>query len=260
MGKPAYLLTNMVTAGILTGANITSGFPLSNLADGFLGTTTRWDGGGGNLNAHMATSPQLSYDSVFIGNHNLSATENFAISANPGITTTTSEHDFARLNDVFINLTTIGGLTQNANYLNVNFATSRSPIEIGEFVVGKRVLLPRAPKWGINKTQVDRGISVELPSGIQYDYELGSYQMVEPTFRFPESEYEAFKAFSVAVGRSLFVYIPDVDQNAGYYVKKARGFDPRPLSEGPGMDGASLAHWYDWTLSMRTDSYGLSIP
>jgi hypothetical protein len=256
MGKPAYLLTNLITPSALTGGNIDSHFPLDNLVDGILGKTTRWTGGGGNANAHMESSPQVSFDTLFIGNHNLVSPEFFEITGNPGLIVTTTHYSFARDHDIFIDLAGISGFTQNAHYISVNFGASHA-IEVGEMVIGKRISFPRSPMWGVGKRQVNTGISMETEGGIQSDYELSKYSMIEPTFRFPESEYATFQAFSDAVGRTPFVYIPDVSQTVGYYVRKQRGFEPDPV--GPGMDGSSMAHWYDWKLSMRTESPGLSI-
>jgi hypothetical protein len=259
MGKPAYIATNLVENAVslnLVNEHDSVNFPSSYVGDQILATVSKFDGTGGQINIDLAASPFTGYDSVYIGNYNLTAAGSLFIYLGTSLGTVAfNAAPSYRAKQLWAS---VGTQTVN-DFVQVQMidTTLNNRLEVGEVVVGTRVVLPRAPMWGIRKQQRNAGITNETLGGVQWDYELNHYKVFEMTFRFPESEYAAFLAFSDAVGRSPFVYIPDVNTSEAYYVRKQRGFEPVPIE--PAMDGSAIAHWYDWTLSLRTESEGISV-
>ncbi len=264
-GYPAYIAVDLaLTALGITGALLqdSSNYPADNIADGILANTSRLTYLGGNFELHIVNSPWINYDSVAILNHSMrvGSTLSIKVGTAPG-----SGGSYASIDSStdFVKNAWYPIATQTSNtYVRIEMTplgavSGDSPVELGEVVVGTRTLLPRPPRWGVEKRQRNTGIDIETLGGVQYAYELSKYKIFRQTFRFPESQYAAFLAFSDAVGRDPFVYIPDVTSSEAYYVRKARGFDPYPI--GPASDGSVLAHWYDWTLELRTESEGLAI-
>ncbi len=259
MGYPAYIATNLavdaVSVDVVNDLDSTN-FPASYVNDEILATVTKMDGIGGQIIFDLTNSPFISYNSVFIGNHSLTAVGTYGLYSGPSLVSFSGlGFGTVRLKNMWLPFT---NQTVNPFFrVDLTDATLDDQIEIGEIVIGPRVVLPRPPMWGIGKQQANKGITLETLGGVTWDYELNHYKIFQPTFRFPESEYATFLAFNDAVGRSPFVYIPDVDSSEAYYVKKDRGFDPRPI--GAGMDGSSMAHWYDWTPTLRCQSEGIAV-
>ncbi len=259
MGKPAYIATNLAADAVsVTGlAPLDSSvYPVSYINDEILATPYKISDFGDNITFDLTNSPFISYDSIFVGNHNVSSGGSMVLYTGTvllslGVLVTVPY----RLKNSWVSFTS--QTFKNYAQLQITDFSLEDQLEIGEIVIGPHVVLPRAPMWGIGKTQVNKGVTLETLGGVPWDYELNHYKVFQPTFRFPESEYAAFLAFSDAVGRSPFVYIPNVDSSESYYVKKDRGFDPRVV--GPGMDGSTMAHWYDWTPTLRCQSEGIAV-
>lgn len=252
MGLPAYILTNLLTLGAISdqGTAASTTYPLSYLIDAILGTTARWTGG-------VAVEANLSddYDSLFIGNHNIVSPEYFQIqatAATPPDGTTLTSTLTARTGDMFIDL----AFALNRQYLRVA-ASLAAPVEVGELIVGTRVLFPRQREWSQTKPQTNLGISQETRGGNRFRYNFGKYTEFRPSWMFPESEYATFLAFSDAVDIDPFVWIPDVATTEAYFVDKEFGFNPQPV--GPAWDNGVFQEHYRWQPIFRTRSKGLTV-
>lgn len=255
MGLPAYMVTNLAASAGLTGVNIASGFPLTNLIDGKLGMYTKWTGGGGSLNMHML----VNYNSMFIGNHSLVAGETFDISGNPALIPSASEASVWRSENIFVNFALLSpAYVANSPYINIRFNSVADPVTIGEIVVGARVAFPRNFNWTYPKKEHGLGVTNRTRSGVRTDYVFGKYRTFQPDWMFPESEYETFKAFNDAVRALPFVWIPDVAVNEAYYVRKdLMDFDPQPI--GPAREAGVMQPHYRWAPLLCGESQGLIV-
>ncbi len=262
MGKPAYISTNLAADAIsVTATNLSAPTVYLDdyINDEILATTTRFTGLGGHVTFDISASPFVDYNTVFIGNHNLNTGGSFNVYTGTSL-----------LSLGFVNLATLTangvkntwialGSQTPKNYVQVQIVppSLMTYAEAGEIVIGPRVLLPRACTWDGDEIQENTGITNETLGGVEWDYELSHYGMIQPKFIFPQSERAAFLAFSDAVERTPFVYIPDVDRTTAYYVKKDRGFKPQFYAAA--MDGSSMARWYVWTPTFRTQSEGIAV-
>jgi len=253
MGLPAYFQTSILTIATLEdkGTAVSTTYPLTYLLDSILGTTARWTSGGAAVEAHLSSN----YDSLFIGNHNLVSPATFQVQADTvtppggGVLTVTPT---ARTGNMFIDLT----FALNRAYLRITPSLVAAQ-EIGELLVGTRIPFPRNFEWSMPKPDTDLGITLDTPAGNQFDYEFGSYTEFRPSWMYPESERASFRAFSQAVGRQPFVWIPDVAGTEAYFVKKERSFKDVPV--GPAWAGGVFQQHYRWQPLFRTMSEGLTV-
>ncbi len=270
-GKPAYIINDLAPDSdpTFSGVSMSSVYPLLNVVDGVLARPTHFDSG--VIKFHLNASPFVGYDSLFIGNTNIVSADGirgFYIKAQNSSPTPGGEHGpFIRngSRNLFIDLTaaaTDANLIANAHYLAItpnNVDGADLFTEIGEIIIGPRVELPRAPFGaegvGVSKSNPTSGIENKTLGGIKYRYKLSKSRIIQPTFRFPESEFEAFLAFSQAVEAIPFVYIPDVTTNEAYYCTKPFGFDPHAI--GRKVDDSGLTQWYDWSPPFETESEGI---
>jgi hypothetical protein len=128
----------------------------------------------------------------------------------------------------------------------------------GSPLSGTTVTLPRAPRWGRKKGTDEHNIIHQTNRGKIWAYRLFEVQTREYVFRFPESEYDGFLAFHQNVQGQLTPFYW-VFESETLLVRKEAGFSPQPTAQEPYMDGATLAVWYDYTLTLTEESPGLSI-
>lgn len=264
-GKPAYIALDLVrtAVSIVGGQFDAANYPIANLANGRLGKGTRLPYSGTNIDIAITNSPYLQFDTVFVGAHSLLSDSIFYVYG--GVTTLSGGpigFGVWRSRNMWVDI----GLQTVFDFIELQFAnlsgTVGVPIDLGEVVIGKRIEFPRAPfaptGGGVERTFPTTGLTVRTLGGSKYRYGLSRSQIIQPTFRFPESERQAFQDFSEAVEAIPFLYIPDVTGVEAYYVTKDFGFNPHTI--GRWMDGASLAHWYDWSPAFETESEGILVP
>lgn len=260
MSNPAYVYENLVETqldGSPPGGSASSStedatYGLENLYDGIYAKPFRFTStSGGYIEIDFGSAQ--SFDTVFIGGHNMLAaggTVKAGASANPSTTVGTIVH---RDQDIWVNTG-----TQSARYVRVTLTDTNSEnVQIGELVIGLRVALPRPPQWGIEPEDIDEGVTLETNGGVLWDYEYFKRYGLDLPFRFPESERAAFRLFNTHVDRVPFVLIPNPATVDAYYGRKLRGIKPRPA--GAFRDGSSLALWYDLLIQFRTESLGLVV-
>lgn len=259
-GLPAYIATNLAASALSVdnaSARDASIYPATYVNDEILGTKIRASGDGTNITLDIDSSPFVSYDSVYIGNYNITSagaiyiyagTALFALSA-VGFPTYRAKQVWC----------TVGTQTfRNLVQVQIVDTTMTDQIEVGEIVIGTRVELPRSRMWRGDKWRNNTGETVTTKGGVTWDYEHSTNTGLRHTYKFPESEYADFEEFSIAVGRSPFVYIPDVSTGEAYYGKKTnRGFHPQAVDEG--MDDSTFAQWYQWDFEFESLSEGLTV-
>jgi hypothetical protein len=253
MSAPAYLVTNLAAAGTLSASTEDTDWPLANLVDTILAKPFKFIvTTGGYIEADLGSTQ--SFNTVALLGHNLlavgSGTVKAGASANPSTTVGTLVY---RASDLWCN---VGA--QSARYVRVTFTdTNTENSFIGELVIGQRVALPRAAKWGIEPSREEMDIVNSTIRGVDYVNKLFGRERFMVTFRFPESERASFKALHTAVGGKLlpFLWLPNPATSADcYYMRKESDF--KPAIAGTGMDGASIALWYDYTLELMEESHG----
>lgn len=257
MGRPAYIYTNLVEAAAgLSSSTEDAAYPLVNIYNRIKAHPFKFTTTAGYVEVDLGSS--IAFDTVAVIGHDATAmggTVKAGATANPSTTVGTFTH---RTEDVWVSA------SATAQYVRVTLSGDLQ--DIGELVIGTRVLFPRQARWGIVTGDQASGVTHRTYGGVTWDYESYEFQIVRVTFRFPQSEYETFRLFSRRVARNPFVYIPDVAQATLFYVKKARSYLPQPVA--PGVDTANsnpfaasgnLSQWYDWTVDMEAESLGLSV-
>jgi hypothetical protein len=256
MSAPAYVVTNLaMDAFDITSSTADPAYPAGNLADGMAGRPFRFTvTTGGDIEVNFGAAK--NFDTVALLGHNfqsLTGSVKAGNTANPSTVV-------AALTYRAPNLWADCG-NQNAQFVHISVSDANTEASaIGELIIGKRVALPRPPKWGVVKQREERDILNETVRGVIHANHLFGREYREPSFRFPESEYEAFKALHTAAGGRVlpFLWLPNpASSPEAYFMRKEADF--RPLAAEAGIDGGALALWYDYTLQLTEESFGVSV-
>lgn len=237
MGRPAYLVKNLVEEpGVtLTASDADSNYPLANLKDRVRARPFKFVTSGSvwiEVDFGASYDSYSEFNTVALIGHTIDDTGDCTINGGPTSNPLPVRATFRnRQPDLWVSTAaTINRFVR----ININKWTTTNIPSIGELVVGHRTALPRAPVWSIVKQFENSGITHRTYGGVSWDYEYFSRWHFQFGFRFPESEFAQFEAFSRQVGRKPFVWIPDETKSEMFYVKKQRGFAPVPV--GPGRD------------------------
>ncbi len=256
MGYPAYLIANLVEDGTLSSSTEDADYPLENLFDQILAkpfkavsTTTAY--------IEVDHGSAVPYDTVAVLNHNLTAAGTAVVTGGAGAApASVIGASTYRANDIWWN---VG--SRNERYTRITLADANTRnLYVGELVVGLRTALPRASRWGRQQGLEETDLEHETNRGVKWPYKLVSREIREYVFRFPESEFAAFKLLHQTLQGQLrpFLYIPNVALTEALYVRKEPSFRPQS-NDAPGMDGSLLATWYDYTLTLTEESRGVEI-
>jgi hypothetical protein len=255
MSAPAYIVTNLLAAAAAITVDTEDAiFVRGNLYDKVLGKPFKFAShSAGYIEIDNGSAKQ--YDTIAILGHNLTADGSVVVkgggSANPATTIGTAVY---REDSLWIN---VG--SRNERYTRVIFAdTNPDAITIGELVIGKRIALPRPPRWGVQPTKEETDLTFETVRGVNSSYKLANREKRKFTFRFPQSEYSSFKALHELTGGQVtpFVWLPNPASEAEVlYVRKQPNCEPQAMDQ-PGRDSDGLRHWYDFTLELREEVHG----
>ncbi len=256
MGYPAYLISNLLEDGTLSSSTEDADYPLENLFDAILAlpfkavsTTAAY--------IEIDHGAAVPYDTVALLNHNMTSSGSAVVtggaSAAPASVIGASAY---RESNIWWD---VG--SRNERYTRITLADANTRnLYVGELVIGMRVELPRSSRWGRQQGLEEMDIEHETNRGVKWPYKLVSREIREYVFRFPESEFADFKLLHTSLQGQLrpFLWIPNTALTESLYVRKEPSFRPES-SDAPGMDGSSLATWYDYTLTLTEESRGVEI-
>lgn len=237
---------------IITVSSEDATFPKENLIDGDYSAPFRFNSLlGGTIEIDFLTS--VTFDTVFIGNHNFDPTAVVTIKVGDvSPPTTVIATPAFRLKNIVAKLS-----TQTFRFLEVGIADANFTLtEIGELVVGVRTILPRGIRFGFQPGIQQEAIIERTNRGKRYAIELFRLERREYTFRFPESERAQFLAFWEGVDGSIdpFVWIENDSQGdpvESLFVSiETSGFSPREDAE-PAPDPV-----FDWAVTLIEEGLG----
>jgi hypothetical protein len=254
MNLPAYLARNLVaSAAAISVSSEDALFTKDNLADEILGKVFKFTSGTTGY-IEIDHGSAKDYDMVAVLGHNLTSGSSIVVKGgaapNPGTVIGTATY---RADCVWI---PVGARTER--YTRIVFTdTNPDVILVGELAVGKRVLLPRAAKWGEQATRLETDLTFQTIRGVDSAFKLSGREARQYKFKFPQSEYLNFRDQHIATAGQIhpFVWIPDVSADDVLYVRKQPNFEPQ-ASEEPGQDGSQLDHWFDYVLDLKEEVHG----
>lgn len=198
----------------------------------------------------------VTFDGVFIGNHNFDSSA--AVTIKVGVAsppTTLIDSPGYRVKNMISKFA-----SQNFRFLEVGIVDAGANItEIGELVVGVRTVLPRGLRFGKVMGVRQEGVFERTNRGKRYALELFTLENRTYQIRFLESERAQVLAFWESVNGSLepFVWIEDDDQldpaESLFVSLENPGFFPRELTD-PAPDAV-----FDWQFSVIEEGLGAEI-
>lgn len=230
-------------------------FPKGNLIDKDYSNPFRFTvTTGGTIELDFLTD--VTFDSVFIGNHNFDPAAAFTIkvgAASPPTTLVDSpayreKNIIAKFDSQTIRFLEIGITDVGANIT-----------EIGELVVGLATVLPRGIRFGKTPGIRQEVILERTNRGKRYALELFELERRIYTIRFLESERAAVLAFWKGINGSLdpFVWVEDNNQadpaEALFVSLENPGFFPKELTD-PAPDAV-----FDWQFTIIEEGLGAAI-
>jgi len=195
----------------------------------------------------------VTFDSVFIGNHNFdsSATVEIKVGGTSPPATSIDTPAFREKNIIS------KFASQAFQFLSVEILDSNeAPTQIGELVVGLRTVLPRGVRFGFTPGIRQEMIQERTNRGKRYALELFRLEQRTYSFRFLESERSSFLSFWEGVNGSLdpFVWIQndiEPDPADSLFVSiEGPGFAPEELDE-PANDP-----FFDYRLTLIEEGLG----
>lgn len=227
-------------------------FPKENLIDGDYSVPFRFNSlTGGTIEIDFLTA--VTFDTVFLGNHNFDPTATFTIKVGASSPPTTLvDSPGYRVKNIVSLLS-----SQSFRFLEIGIADANLGLtEIGELVVGVRTVLPRGIRFGFTPGIQQQIIKERTNRGKRYALELFELERRQYSFRFPESERSEFLAFWKAVNGSIdpFVWIENESQlppvESLFVSLETEGFDPSELDE-PAGDPV-----FDWDITVIEEGLG----
>lgn len=198
----------------------------------------------------------VTFDSVFIGNHNFTPAASVTIKVGVASPPTTLIDTPAFRAKNIISLFA----TQSFRFLEVGIADGNSVLtEIGELVVGLKTTLPRAIRFGKTPGIRQDVVTERTNRGKRYALELFRLENRSYTIRFLESERQQVLDFWEAVEGSLdpFVWIENQDEpdpaDSLYVTLEEPGFFPKELTD-PAPDAV-----FDWAFKIIEEGLGAAI-
>ena len=232
-----------------------SAFPKENLIDGDYSAPFRFAvTTGGIIDVDFLTA--LTFDSVFLGNHNFNSGVVVTVKVGASFPpTTVVDTPGFRAKNILSRFS-----SQTFRFLRVEIVEGNTAnTEIGEMVVGVRTVLPRGIRFGFTPAIQQEVILERTNRGKRFALELFQLERRTYSIRFPDSERAQFLAFWNGVNGSLdpFVWIEDddaVDPAEALFVSfDEPGFRPKELTD-PAADSV-----FDWTFTLIEESVGAEI-
>jgi len=237
---------------IITVTTEDEAFPKGNLIDGDYSAPFRFASlAGGTIEIDFLAP--VTFDTVFIGNHNFAAASSITIrvGASSPPTTIIASPGFREKNIV------AKFASQNFRFLSIEILDSNSTLtEIGELIVGVRTVLPRGIRFGFTPGIQQEVITERTNRGKRYVLELFQLERRDYSIRFLESERSQMLAFWNASRGSddPFVWLENESEadpaEALFMSFETQGFNPQELDE-PANDP-----FFDWSFTLIEEGLG----
>lgn len=247
----AYLLNLIGTDAVLTPSTEDDAYPAEYLIDHqaarvFRGTSQT------ALTILIDFGVAISADTIALVNHNLTSGATLSLKAGatspPASVVATPTY---RAHDLWKGFTATA-----ARYWLLEIADANSaPIQIGQLLIGTRVVFPRGRRIGNYQPRTERTIiSGETYGGASYHYPVHSRKTFNPTWRVLLSELAIFETLESAVIGSTYpwLYIPEITAAACYYVRKEPSFEPTEFDK-------STEPVMDYQMTLREEPRGLEV-
>jgi hypothetical protein len=247
----AYLLNLIGTDAVLTPSTEDAAYPAEYLIDHqaarvFRGTSQT------ALSILVDMGASVSADTIALVNHNLTAAATLSLKAGatspPSSVVATPTY---RAGDLWKGFTATA-----ARYwlLEITDANSAA-IQIGQLLIGTRVVFPRGRRIGNYTPRTERTIiSGETYGGASYHYPVHSRKTFNPSYRCLLSELAIFETLESAVYGSAYpwLYIPEITASDCYYVRKEESFEPTEADK-------STEPVMDYQMTLREEPRGLEV-
>lgn len=230
-------------------------FVKENLIDGDFSNPFRFNSlTGGTIEIDFLQT--VTFDSIFIGNHNFDPTAVVTIKVGAASPPTTLIDTLSYRAKNMISLVA----SQSFRFLEVAVADANTGLtEIGELVVGLKTTLPRAIRFGKTPGIRQDAVIERTNRGKRYALELFRLENRSYQIRFLESERQQVLDFWEAVNGSLdpFVWIENEDEpdpaEALFVSLETPGFLPKELTD-PAPDAV-----FDWNFKIIEEGLGAAI-
>ena len=251
----AYLFANLITMqATITPSSEDDSYLVGNIHDLQAARVFRCESGT-SLSILFDFGGMVRADTIAIVNHNLTASATLSLKAGasspPSTVVATPVY---RAHDIYISFAS----TLERYWLLEITDTNSEDLEIGQLILGVRVVLPRARRIGSYSPARERSnISGETYAGVFWNYHLFERHKFNPIFRVGSAvELAVLTGLDAAVYGDLwpFVYIPDITKADCYSVRKERDYTPQEIAK---IGGGELAH--DYQMSLLEESRGLNI-
>lgn len=252
----AYLVNLITSAAVITPSTEDSAYPAENLYDRQSARVFRCTSGAA-LTVLVDFGAAITADTIALVNHNLTAAATLSLRAgasSPPSTVITAPT--YRQYDLWKAFT-----STSARYWLLSITDSNpEDIEIGQLIIGARVVFPRARRIGHSYVPAKKrsNISGETYAGVLWNYHLFERHQFNPTFRVGSAaDLAILSGLDVAVYGNLwpFLYIPDTTGADCYYVRKEMDFEPQEYDGR--VAGPELVH--DYQMTLIEESRGLDI-
>lgn len=227
-------------------------FPKENLIDGDYSAPFRFNSLlGGTIEIDFLTA--VTFDTVFIGNHNFDPTVGVTIRVGAvSPPTTVVDTPAFRAKNIVSKMA-----TQSFRFLSIEIADANVGLtEIGELIVGVRTILPRGIRFGFTPGIQQEVIQERTNRGKRYALELFQLERRSYSIRFLQSERAQLLAFWDASRGSIdpFVWLEnesEADPSDSLFVSfETQGFDPQELDEPAGDP------FFDWSFTVIEEGLG----
>lgn len=244
----AAVITNLVSGSTpLTSNSEDSDWPLANLYDKVAAKVFSFTSAGSEW-VQVDLGSSLSPDTLAIINHDGTAATVSIKADNSNPPTTVVASPSHRDGSIWANLGSI-----SARYIRIETSGIQT---IGQLVIGTKVTLPRAHRYGKVPGRRRADIYHETQGGVAYVSHLFTREIREYTWRILESELANFESIDdVVLGRTIpYLWIPDTSETEALYVRNLEA-DYRPAELSDPMPEAA----YDLSWKVIQESFGLEL-
>jgi hypothetical protein len=243
----AVVVSNLLAGAVATASSEHPIYGVDNLIDEVAGYTFRFaSAGGGSIDYEF--SEATNADTFAVVNHTIS--ESATIQLNLGGSPEDVRAVEWRERDIWVDLGSAA-----PERLTLTVSDPANDVEIGQLVLGNRIVLPRARRWGMGRS-IERGeIAHETVRGVLWVYRLWEEPARRYAWRVMLDELATIEAFNLAVEGRLrpFLWIEDTAKAECFYARLLNSrFEAVEIPDA-GIEG------YDLEISIRAESRGLSV-
>lgn len=245
----AAVITNLVeSASAITSSTEDSNWPLANLYDRIAAKPFKFTSATGAW-IQIDFGSSLTPDTLAIINHDASSATVTIKGDNSNPPTTVLATPSHQDGEIWADL----GDSVNARYIRIEFS---GVLVVGELIIGTRIVLPRAHRFGKIPGHGRSDINHETIGRVSYVTHLAKQELREYTWRVLLSELTNFETIEEGVkGRTHpYLWIPDTSGTEVIYARNMES-DYRPQELADPMAEAA----YDLSWKLKAESYGIAL-